>query len=113
MADFNVANRVQELCKARSWSLYRLAHEADMPYSTLNTVLYKTVSPSLVSIEKLCNGFGITLSQFFSEENEQAKLTADERACLSRWAQIGSEDKRLVFAYMQALIDRRNDTIIM
>ena len=42
MADFNVADRVLELCKARSWSLYRLAHEADMPYSSLSTVLYKT-----------------------------------------------------------------------
>ena len=39
MADFNVADRVLELCKARSWSLYRLAHEADMPYSSLSTVL--------------------------------------------------------------------------
>ena len=28
MDDFNVAARVQDLCKARSWSLYRLAKEA-------------------------------------------------------------------------------------
>lgn len=68
MADFNVADRVLELCKARSWSLYRLAHEADMPYSSLSTVLYKTASPSLVSIEKICSGFGITLSQFFQKK---------------------------------------------
>ena len=107
MADFNVADRVLELCKARSWSLYRLAHEADMPYSSLSTVLYKTVSPSLVSIEKICSGFGITLSQFFSEENELAKLTVDERECLLYWKQVDSDDKRLVFAYMQALVDSK------
>lgn len=93
MTDFNVADRVLELCKARSWSLYRLAHEADMPYSSLSTVLYKTASPSLVSIEKICDGFGITLSQFFSKENELAKLTVDERECLSRWAQIVQRTK--------------------
>lgn len=107
MADFNVADRVLELCKARSWSLYRLAHEADMPYSSLSTVLYKTASPSLASIKKICNGFGITLSQFFSEENECARLTMDERNCLSLWTQVSSEDKRLVLAYMQALIDHQ------
>ena len=73
MADFNVADRVLELCKARSWSLYRLAHEADMPYSSLSTVLYKTASPSLVSIEKICSGFGITLSQFFSEDWQNSR----------------------------------------
>ena len=107
MADFNVADRVLELCKARSWSLYWLAHEADMPYSSLSTVLYKTASPSLVSIEKICSGFGITLSQFFSEGNELAKLTADERECLLYWKQVDSDDKRLVFAYMQALLDSK------
>ena len=84
MADFNVADRVLELCKDRSWSLYRL-----------------------VSIEKICSGFGITLSQFFSEENELAKLSVDERECLSHWAQIGPEDKKLTLAYMQALADRQ------
>ena len=41
MDDFNVAARVQDLCKARSWSLYRLAKEAGMPYSSLSTILYK------------------------------------------------------------------------
>lgn len=104
---FSISDRVQELCKARSWSLYRLAHEAEMPYSTLSTVLNKTAAPSLASIEKICNGFGITLSQFFSEENEYAKLTADERACLALWAKIDQPDQKLALAYMQALADRQ------
>lgn len=108
MADFSISNRVQELCKARSWSLYRLAHEAEMSYSTLSTVLNKTAAPSLASIEKICNGFGITLSQFFSEENECAKLAADERMCLALWSKIGQSDKKLALAYMQALADRQN-----
>lgn len=106
MAGFNVAERVQNLCKARSWSLYRLAHEADMPYSTLSTVLYKTASPSLISIEKICHGFGITPAQFFSEENEHAVLSADERECLAHWQKISSDDKKLALAYMQALEDK-------
>lgn len=108
MDGFNVKNRVQELCKARSWSLYRLAQEAGMPYSTLSTVLYKTTAPSLASIEKICTGFGISLSQFFSQENEYAKLTADEKMCLSIWKAISPNDKGLALAYMQALSDRIN-----
>ena len=73
MDDFNVAARVQDLCKARSWSLYRLAKEAGMPYSSLSTILYKTAAPSIASIERLCTGFGITLAQFFSAEDEYAR----------------------------------------
>lgn len=106
MDGFSIENRVQELCQARSWSLYRLAREAGMPYSTLSTVLYKTASPSLASIERICGGFGISLAQFFSPEDERALLTAEERACLALYATVESSDRALVLAYMQALSDR-------
>ena len=110
MESFNVAARVQELCKARSWSLYRLAREAEMSYSTLSTVLYKTAAPSLASIEKLCSGFGITLAQFFSVENEQALLRRDEKECLAQWNDLSPLDRQLTLAYMQALVDRDKAT---
>lgn len=108
MADFNVANRVQELCKARSWSLYRLAKEANMPYSSLSTLLYKTAAPSIASIERLCTGFGITLAQFFSVEDEYARLKKDEKDCLSRWGRLDPLEKQLTLAYMQALTDAKD-----
>ena len=108
MEDFNVAARVQDLCKARSWSLYRLAKEAGMPYSSLSTILYKTAAPSIASIERLCTGFGITLAQFFSVEDEYARLKKDEKDCLASWEKLGLMEKQLTLAYMQALIDRTN-----
>lgn len=107
MSAFIISDRVQELCKARSWSLYRLAKEAGIPYSTLSTVLHKTSAPSLASIEKICAGFGITLAQSFSLDDERAKLTAVERACPALWEKLDATDKRLALAYMQALSDRR------
>lgn len=108
MEDFNVAARVQDLCKARSWSLYRLAKEADMPYSSLSTILYKTTAPSIASIERLCNGFDITLAQFFSVEDEYAKLRSDEKTCLASWEKLDSAEKKLTLAYMQALADAKS-----
>ena len=106
MESFNIAARVQELCQARSWSLYRLAHESEMSYSTLSTVLYKTAAPSLASIEKLCNGFGITFAQFFSADNERALLRKEEKDCLTSWNKLSPLERQLVLSYMQALIDR-------
>ena len=108
MDDFNVAARVQDLCKARSWSLYRLAKEAGMPYSSLSTILYKTAAPSIVSIERLCTGFGITLAQFVSINDESVKLKKDEKDCLSHWGRLDSLEKQLTLAYMQALTDAKN-----
>ena len=65
MEEFDVSRRIAELCEARSWSYYRLAKASGIPYSTLSTMLHKSNVPSLPSLMKICQGFGITLAQFF------------------------------------------------
>lgn len=110
MQSFNVADRIRDLCNARSWSLYRLAKESDIPYSTLSTMLNKTYAPSIPSLMKICDGFGITLSSFFSDTNDLeqfVKLSPDEKDCLSLWRTLDEKSQDLVLAYMQALLDRK------
>ncbi len=75
MVEFDVVARIQELCQSRSWTYYRLAKASGIPYSTLSTMLHKTNVPSVPSLMKICEGFGITLAQFFSDQDESAKLT--------------------------------------
>lgn len=105
--EFDVVARIQELCASRSWSYYRLAKASGIPYSTLSTMLRKTNVPSIPSLSKICDGFGITLAQFFSPEDEAARLTAGQRACLALWDQLDSRGQELSFAYMRGLRDRQ------
>lgn len=106
MQEFDVVARIQELCQARSWTYYRLAKASGIPYSTLSTMLHKTNVPSVPSLIKICNGFGITLAQFFSNWDESAKLTEDQRRCLNAWGKLDNIGKELALAYMQGLADR-------
>ena len=108
MDDFNVAARVQDLCKARSWSLYRLAKEAGMPYSSLRTILYKKAAPSIASLEKLCTGFCITPAPIFSAGDEYAGLKKDGKDCLFHLGQADPLEKQLTLTYMQALTDAKD-----
>ena len=64
--DCNVNARIKELCEERGFSYYELAKRSEIPYSTLNTMMLKENQPSLPTLKKLCNGFGITLLQFFN-----------------------------------------------
>ncbi len=105
MEGFHVIERIKELCDMRSWTYYRLAKEADIPYSTLNTMLHKTNTPSVPTLEKLCNGFGITLAQFFCLEDDTAKLTEEQWQCLALWDTLSETGKQLAFAYMQGIND--------
>lgn len=109
MGEFDVISRIDALCQARSWSYYRLAKESGIPYSTLNTMLHKTYVPTVPSLIKLCDGFGITLAQFFSERDETSLLTRDQRECLERWDKLDEEGKRLTLAYVQGLIDCKRE----
>lgn len=108
MQEFDVVDRIQELCRSRSWTYYRLAKASGIPYSTLSTMLRKTNVPSLPSLMKICDGFDITLSQFFANQDETALLTEDQKDCLSIWNNLDNTSKRLTMAYMQALKDRQS-----
>ena len=107
MEAFSVVGRIQELCEARSWSYYRLAKSSGIPYSTLSTMLHKSNIPSVPSLMKICDGFGITLSQFFSLEDETAKFTKQQRECLTRWDRLDQHSQELALAYMDGLADRQ------
>ena len=104
-----MVGRIQELCSSRSWTYYRLAKASGIPYSTLSTMLHKTNVPSVPSLMKICDGLGITLAQFFSEQDETAKLTADQRQCLKIWDKLDDTGKKLGLSYLQGLSDYQSN----
>ena len=110
MAEFDVVARIKELCTSRSWTYYRLAKASGIPYSTLSTMLHKTNVPSVPSLMKICEGLDITLAQFFSDWDESAMLTADQKDCLTHWNALDTDSKPLALAYMQGLVDRQKQT---
>ena len=75
MRDKDVIQHIQDLCRERSWTYYRLAKEADIPYSTLNNMVNRTNIPTIPTLQKLCDAFGITLADFFLDEPDALQLT--------------------------------------
>ena len=53
--------------EARGWSEYQLAERSGLPQSTIPSWYKKDMTPSFASLEKICDAFGITLSQFFAD----------------------------------------------
>ena len=64
-----VRNRILELLGERNMSIHKLAMESAVPPSSVKNILYgKSVNPGVVTIKMLCDGFGITLVEFFDTE---------------------------------------------
>ena len=87
--------RIRELMKERNWKEYRLAKESGVPQSTISTLFKRNNLPSISTLEAICGGFGITMSQFFAE-GELVELTPEQRQFFDDWAVLSPEDKLLV-----------------
>lgn len=62
-----VAKRIYELCDEHGWSPNHLANVSAVPQATIKSILNgESNNPGIVTIKKLCDGFEITLSEFFS-----------------------------------------------
>lgn len=61
-----VKQRLAELCYQKHWSIYKLSTESGISPSTVKSILYgKSQNPGIVTIKMLCDGLGISLSDFF------------------------------------------------
>ncbi|MDO4363923.1 helix-turn-helix transcriptional regulator [uncultured Eubacterium sp.] len=64
-----VKNRIYQLCEIKNMSINKLSTEAAVPPSTLKNILYgKSNNPGIVTIKMLCDGLGISLTEFFDTE---------------------------------------------
>ena len=62
-----VKNRILYLCNEKRMTLNKLATVAAIPPSSLKNILYgKSHNPGIVTIKMICDGFGITLAEFFA-----------------------------------------------
>lgn len=68
-----VAERIIELCKSQGITPNGISNISAVPQSTIKSILNgESANPGIVTIKKLCDGFGITLGQFFSTEKFDA-----------------------------------------
>ena len=61
-----VAERIRDICRERNMAINALANESGVSPSTVYSMLNeKSQNPGVVSLQKLCDGWQITLRQFF------------------------------------------------
>lgn len=64
-----IAKRIKDLCWEADISYYYLSYKSAVPITTLMHIIdCSTKNPGIFTIMKICNGFGITLIEFFDTE---------------------------------------------
>ena len=100
----DVLSAITEYRLERGWSEYQLAERSGLPQSTISSWYRKDIVPTVPSLEKICDAFGITLSQLFAMNGSPVTLTTRQKELLERWDRLDEEQQKIVFQ----LIDNMN-----
>ena len=54
------------------------------------------MNPTIASLEKICDAFGITMSQFFAKGREPVDLTESQARLIREWARLDKDQQEAV-----------------
>ena len=93
----DVHQRLRQLLTERGWTEYKLSKSCGLSESTLSNIFRRNTMPSITTLEAICSGFGITLSQFFAD-GDMVELTPDLKELFLKWVNLTPEQKAAVYS---------------
>lgn len=100
----DVLNRIVELRQERNWTECHLAEKSDLTQSTISSWYRKNTLPTIPSLEKICDAFGITLSQLFLEDStEHISLTNEQMELIQTASKLNEEQFAALLSFLQKL----------
>ena len=85
------------------WAKYQLDTKSGLTQSTISSWYRKKLLTSITSIEKICNAFGITLSQFFAESEMPYTLTKTQAQLLEASTALSEEQQLALIEFIKTL----------
>lgn len=96
-------DRIKNLLEKRGWTIYRLAKNADMSQSTLTNLFNRNYEPTIATLETICKGFGITMSEFFADEEQKVVFSDEQLELLENWSGLSPAQKNAMLLIMNGL----------
>ena len=79
----------------RKCTQYRLSKKSGLSETTIYNIFTRNTMPSLVTLDYICKGFGITLAQFFAE-GDMVELTPELNELFDSWVNLTIEQKQAI-----------------
>lgn len=95
--------RVKELCSKHKVSKYRLAQLTDMSQTALANIMNKKSIPTVPTLERICDAFGISIAQFFAGDGMRPDLTDEQEELLEIWDDLSADERRILMNFVRTL----------
>ncbi len=104
--NMDVLKKINKLRIERNWSVYRLSVESGIPQSTITNMFNRETLPSITTLEMLCQAFGISLSEFFYDENEE-KQSVKNDALYAMIEGLSDGEKQILIDLVRVLSNKK------
>lgn len=95
--------RIQQLCRERDWTPYRLAQEMKLTPSNVYNLLSRPSTPSVYTLRKVCTALGISMEQFYHTEESTCIADPQQAAILKKYLMLSREKRGMVESFMEGL----------
>lgn len=100
----DVLERITQYRLQRNWTEYQLAAASGLTQSTISSWYRKNLLPTLSSLEKICDAFGITLSEFFmTAEEDTCPNTVLQKKILKEVGQLNEEQQKAILKLLKTI----------
>lgn len=96
----DILERLRELQQQYGWSDYKIAKEAGISPNTVSNIYRRNNVPRIETLELLCDAFGITMSQFFAD-NDLLEVTPELKDLFEKWSSLSDEQKSALWQIMR------------
>ncbi len=101
----DILEKITKMRLERGWSEYELAERAGLTQSTISSWYRKNLIPSIPSLQHICDAYGITLSQFFIEDEcFSEQLTKAQIEILNRWYRLTKDQQKKLADFLDAIL---------
>ena len=95
--------RLRQMRKAKGFSMYRLHQETGLSQGHISDLEKGINIPTIETLQRLLAPMGITLAEFFNEDNEVSILNDTEKELVAAFRTLPDDKADLALKMMQAL----------
>lgn len=106
----DILEKLNSLKRQNNLNDYRLAKLSGLPQATISNIFTRNAIPRLDTLEAICKAFGITLAQFFHEDERYVFLTDSQFEMFNYWEKLPRRKKEVLNEIIKLLIEEEDES---